>query len=354
MRNLLLICFLAGCTVSAVAQDPVFSQAFLSPLNLNPAAAGTGEYDLRISGIYRRNWWSIPSGMNYMAFSVDKFLPAISSGVGVMATHSTEGYLQKNGFYGMYSYNICSGSDDASEPPRWFFNGGLQFGMAQRRIDYKNLVFADQLNTDGYIPGLGTQADIPKNNGKYIPDFAAGMFFNYSFSSQNRLLIGLANHHINQPDESLTYTGDSIRSVLPQLWTSTLLYTHTNANQSWSYSLGGIYYRQAKNSSVQIGGEVTQNDYEISLGLWYRGSTNFQNINTVALTVSINLVGNSGRNEKLRVGVGHDSEVGKKAYSYSAGSSEIGFVWDKSTYDQPQEDPCKPNVNSYMCPAPRR
>ena len=38
------------------AQDPVFSQAYLSPINLNPAATGAGEHDLRVSAIYRRHW----------------------------------------------------------------------------------------------------------------------------------------------------------------------------------------------------------------------------------------------------------------------------------------------------------
>ncbi|HWB27584.1 MAG TPA: PorP/SprF family type IX secretion system membrane protein [Chitinophagaceae bacterium] len=355
MKKLIIQLVFILCMVArSNAQDPVFSQAFLSPINLNPAAAGTGRYDFRVSGVYRRQWWSIPSGMNYMAFSADKFLPAISSGVGVLATHSSEGYLVKNGFYGIYSYNICSGSDNAADPPKWFFNGGLQFGLAQRKIDYRNLVFADQLNTDGYIPGSVTQADVPRNSGKLFPDFAAGIFFNYNFSAENRLLIGLANHHLNQPDETLTYTGDSIRSVLPMLWTGNLLYTHTNTAQTWSYSIGGVYYRQANNNSFQVGAEVTQNKVDVSLGMWYRGSTNFQGVNTFSVTLSINLVGTTGRNQAFRVGVAHDAEVGRKAYSYSAGSSELGFVWDKSTYDQPDDDPCKPNVNSYMCPAPRR
>jgi hypothetical protein len=38
------------------AQDAVFSQPYLSPIYLNPAATGAGDYDLRISGIYRRQW----------------------------------------------------------------------------------------------------------------------------------------------------------------------------------------------------------------------------------------------------------------------------------------------------------
>src|SRR5215831_121782 len=89
----LLACFIMPRDLRA--QDPVFSQAFLAPINLNPAATGAGEHDLRISAIYRRQWWTIPSQMNYMAFSIDKFFPGISSGVGLLATNSSEGYLKK-------------------------------------------------------------------------------------------------------------------------------------------------------------------------------------------------------------------------------------------------------------------
>ena len=110
------IAWVACCLLqqSAIAQDPIFSQAYLSPINLNPAATGSGEHDLRISAIYRRHWWTIPSQMNYMAFSIDKFFPNISSGIGLLATNSSEGYLKKTGIYGSYAYTVCAGTESAA------------------------------------------------------------------------------------------------------------------------------------------------------------------------------------------------------------------------------------------------
>ena len=335
------------------AQDPVFTQAFLSPIYLNPAATGTGQFDLRVSGIYRRQWWTIPSAMNYVAFSVDKYIPEMSGGLGLIATRSSEGYLNKSGIYGSYAYNICGGTKSAAEngsAPKWFWTGGLQFGVAQARVDYSKLVFADQLNADGYIPGSVSSVTPSLKNGRVFPDFAAGMFFNYNLTGNNRLLAGFSAHHINSPDESITFSSDSVRSQLPVLWTGNLLFTHTNYDNTWSYSLGGIYYRQANNNSFQAGMEVTQNQIDISLGLWYRGSTNFKNINTFSVTLSINIAGGANEKDKMRVGVGHDAEVGNKAYSYTAGSSELGFVWDHSTYNSDADNPCKPKINSLICP----
>jgi hypothetical protein len=65
--------------------------------------------------------------------------------------------------------------------PKWFWTGGLQFGVAQARIDYDKLVFADQLDIRGVIPGPFSSADPPLIM-ELIPDFAAGMFFNYNLS----------------------------------------------------------------------------------------------------------------------------------------------------------------------------
>lgn len=338
----------------AHAQDPVFSQAYLSPIYLNPAAAGTGEYDLRVSGLYRRQWWSIPSQMNYMALSVDKFLPSINSGIGLLASNSDEGYLKRTGIYGVYSYTVCAGTASAAENggnPKWFWTGGLQFGFAQSRINYDKLVFADELDIRGVIPGSVSSADPVINNGKLYPDFAAGMFFNYSLTENSRLLVGLSAHHINKPDESLIGGHDSLRSRLPVRWGGNIMYSYTNPEQTWSYSLALLTYQQDRHRSYQAGIEVTQNQVDLSLGLWYRGSVNFRDMNTVALTVSFNISRKDDTRNKMRVGIGHDIQVGNNSYSYSAGSSEIGFVWDHNTYDQDADNPCKPRVSSKSaCP----
>ncbi|HEY6504308.1 MAG TPA: PorP/SprF family type IX secretion system membrane protein [Chitinophagaceae bacterium] len=338
----------------AFAQDPIFSQSYLSPINLNPAATGAGDKDLRISAIYRRHWWTIPSQMNYMAVSIDKFFPSISSGIGILATNSSEGYLRKTGVYGSYAYTVCAGTESVASnggQPRWFWTGGLQFGVAQRRIDYSKLVFADELDINGIIPGAVSAADPAVNSGKLFPDFAAGTFFNYHLTENSRLLVGFSAHHINRPDESLTNSGDTTRSQLPVRWTGNLLYTYTNPEQTWSFSLGAIGYSQAKHSSYQVGMEVTQNQVDVSLGLWYRGSVNFRDMNTVSLTLSFNLSGGNNDRDKIRVGLAHDAQVGKNSYSYTAGSSEVGFVWDHSSYNQDSDNPCKPKISSQSaCP----
>jgi type IX secretion system PorP/SprF family membrane protein len=336
------------------AQDPVYSQAFLSPIYLNPAATGCGDYDLRVSAIYRRQWWTIPSTMNYSAFSIDKFVPSLHSGFGLIVTNSSEGYLDKNGFYGTYSFNICSGTPSnpraAHNNPKWFLNYGLQFGLAQTRINYNDLVFADQLNVYGYIPNSVSAANPPVNSGRMYPDFAAGLFFNYNIADHDRILIGVSDHHLNTPDESLTFSSGKIRSILPMLWNANVLYTHTNIDATWSYSLAAIGYTQGYNNSFQIGAEVAQNEVNISMGMWYRGSVNFTQINTFCVTLALNILGKPTDKDKVKVGIAEDAETGRNAFSYTTGSSEIGFIWDHNSNDESSDDPCKPVIDPTQCP----
>ncbi|MBO9566106.1 MAG: PorP/SprF family type IX secretion system membrane protein [Niastella sp.] len=354
-KNILVVVVIVGlCSLRAGAQDPIFSQAFLSPIYLNPAATGAGEHDLRFSAIHRRQWWTIPASFNYTAVSVDKYVPSLKGGFGVLATHGTEGYLKNTGVYGSYSYTICSRTlsvADNGGNPKWFLAMGLQFGVMQRRIDLSKLTFADQLDIDGVIPGSRTGADVAVNNGKWRPDFAAGAFFNYNLTEDSRILLGFSGHHINRPDESLVSTSDTARSQLPVRWGGNIMYTYTNPDRTWSYSAAGLFYRQAQNNSLQIGGEVTQNSYDISLGLWYRSSINFRDMDAFTVTLSINLSGRENTRHKVRAGIAHDAPLGRNRYSYTTGSSELGVVWDMDTYPQDSDNPCKPRITSkYACP----
>lgn len=351
----LLIIFLFFIPQSLLySQDPAFSQSYMSPLYLNPAAAGSGEHDLRITGIYRRQWWTIPSDFNYAAFSVDKFIPALKSGVGLLITNASEGYLKRTGLYASYAYTFCAGTASVASNgslPKWFLTGSTEFGLAQVRVDYKNLLFADQIDANGEIPGSVTAADVPVNSGRWYPDFGAGIFFNYRFDDYTRFLIGGSAHHVNHPDESLISTNSASRSILPVRWAGNIMFTKTNTGQTWTYSIIGNGCKQANNNFLQIGVEVTQNTYDIGLGIWYRGSSTFKDPDVVSLSLSLNLSGRSNGTSKLRVGLAHDSPLGNKKYTNNTGSSEFGFTWDIDTYSNVDEDPCKPKITSNSaCP----
>ena len=232
---LMLICFTLALG-NAEAQDPVFSQPYMSPIYLNPASTGSGDHDLRISAIVRRQWWAIPSQFTYTAFSIDKFIPSLQSGIGLLATTSSEGYLKKTGIHFSYAYTFCPGADPVasnSEMPRWFLTGALQAGAVQRRIDYSDLIFSDQLDANGIIYGAETGADLPVNNKHWYLDISPALFFSYRMKGNSRLLIGATAKHVNHPDESLIATNSKDKSVVPVLWSGNILYTNSNS-ENWT------------------------------------------------------------------------------------------------------------------------
>src|SRR5438046_5174669 len=101
MRRLMILTFVAF-TMKASAQDPNFSQFFVSPLTLNPAL--TGKFDGLVRGAinYRNQWPTINNAFTTYTISVDggilkNRIPEFDQfGVGVLAfkDQSGNGVLQ--------------------------------------------------------------------------------------------------------------------------------------------------------------------------------------------------------------------------------------------------------------------
>lgn len=349
-KSFLILMLFASMQPEVFSQDPVFTQPYMSQVYLNPAATGSGDHDLRFSAIFRRQWWATPSKFSYGVFSVDKFIPALQGGIGLMATTSSEGYLKKTGVHASYAYTFCPGGEKGNLP-KWFLSGAFQFGYVQRRIDYNDLLFIDQIGAGGIIPGIETGADLPANNARWYPDAGAGLFFNYRMKEdRNRLLAGISAKHVNRPDESLIGTNDANRSIVPVLWSANLMYSGLLTDE-WTYSFMANGSKQQNNQLIQVGVEVTQNVIDIGLGLWYR-TGGLQNPDAVGISLKFNLSGKYNTISKVRAGIAHDANMGGLKYSNYNGSSELALVWDQSTYNTNSNDACKPVISSGI-PCPR-
>ncbi len=295
------------------SQDHIYSQAFLSPLYLNPAAAGTADNDLRVNAIFRKQWINVPGGMNYFTASLDKYVRNLSGGVGLMATTSYEGFIQRTNFAGAYSFEICNSN--------WELRMGLQAGVSNRRLNYDKLIFSDQLDQYGIIPGSVSAAEIAINNRKYYPDFGGGALFFY----RNKLMVSGSANHINQPDESFT---NNTESKLPIRWNGALRYLLETENL---YIVpGATYYRQSTNQSWSIGCDVKS--HYVNVGLWYRGNVNFQGSNAWVVTLTLdNFLGRGENNDKMRFGMAYDATTGPLTFSRTAGSLEGAFEYQALT-----------------------
>ena len=168
-----------------------FTQVFNQPLVLNPAYTGNIEFSRIIMNTSRR-WPGFSQGKlarfdNY-SVSVDQFFPNPGISGGLIITHDRSGsanLVETN--VGLLVAKEFSGRD-------WIFRFGMEADYGILNIDFSDLVFEDQL-----IIGGGSQEPIAGTTGNaHFFDFSAGMLF-----SVKKAWVGLAFHHLNQPDISL-------------------------------------------------------------------------------------------------------------------------------------------------------
>jgi type IX secretion system PorP/SprF family membrane protein len=328
------------------AQDPVFSQPYISPVYLNPAATGAGTYDYQVSVVHRLEWLTIPSQFNYTALSASHFMPSIKSGVGLLATDFSEGYLKTTALYGNYSYSICTSDENSGSP--WIFTGALQFGMAQTAIDYSQLVFADQLNQDGYIPGSISAADIPIYNKRWYPDFAGGLLVSNQYPEDHFLVFGASAYHFNRPDQSLTATSDTFRSQLPVRWSASISY-QVMKEHDWNWSVNLLWYHQQQATTWQLGVEIRPSEYSFSVGFWGHFGSNFGDPNAIGLTIMYDLTAPKER-QSFKVAATEDFPVGGNGLSYTTGSSQLGMLWQYDSGKGDKDNRCQPTLDPLGCP----
>ncbi len=193
----------------AWSQDPVFSQFYSAPLQLNPAFAGVAEAP-RITLNYRNQWPAWPNAYRTYALSFEQPLPFLQSGFGVsaLADDAGNGIYRTLAFHAVYSYHL-----QISES--YFLKFGVEGGVLQSRVDWDQLVFGDQVDPiEGYgapgSPATPSEENRPTGLRNHAVDFGTGLLFH----SQS-VYAGVSVRHLNRPDESLLNANDNLRIGRP-------------------------------------------------------------------------------------------------------------------------------------------
>src|SRR5436190_18235724 len=163
----LLMLFLLLNALSALAQDPEFTQFYANPLYLNPALAGSARCP-RIALNYRNQWPSLSGTFVTYSASYDQHVDAISGGLGVLAVsgRAGDGILNTNMFSGIYSYQLTITRD-------FSMRFGFQGTYMQKSLDRTKLTFGDQIDPRyGFI--YDTKENIPNNSVGFM-DLSAGI-----------------------------------------------------------------------------------------------------------------------------------------------------------------------------------
>ncbi len=157
------------------AQDPIYSQFYAAPLQLNPAFAGNA-FAPFIAVNYRSQFSAFNGGAAYSTYSVsyDQFLEGLNSGIGIsiMNDDAGQGIYKKTYASVDYSYKIKINENLNAKM-------GIQAGLIQSNLDWTRLIFSDQLdaqtgpyNNDGST--RPSQETKPQNNSNSNFDVSTG------------------------------------------------------------------------------------------------------------------------------------------------------------------------------------
>ena len=288
---------------ASYAQDPEFSQFYANRLYLNPAFAGT-EGCPRVGLNYRNQWPSLDHGFVTYTASYDQHFDALAGGLGLLVLNDQAGAgtVTSQSVSAMYAYllNIT-----------WFFSmtAGAQVSYFEKKVDFSKLTFGDMIDPrQGFIY---TTDEVPLNDPARGVDFSAGVL---GFSE--KYFGGFAFHHLTEPNESLTQSGES---KLPRKFTlhggAMIPIKGFGGATRGTVSPNFIYQNQNGFNLFNYGFYASRGI--VTGGLWVRHS--MTNIDAVIGIVGL-------KTDRFRFGYSYDVTVSRFTNS-SGGSHELSLIY---------------------------
>lgn len=309
---LFLVFFLSHLSITG-AQDPVFSQFYAHPLELNPALAGNSG-GTRAGLNYRNQWNGLSS--NYITYSIsaDQFLHGLNSGVGISLLSDEAGQGIYRTFSGelSYAYQIELRNN-------FKIKMGIQPGFISVRLDYDKLIFRDQIDP---IEGPISPGGLPYPTSEIAPDQTSLTKFDLGMGAMvhnEYFYAGLALKHLLRPDLNFYPEVTNTKHGLPLR-----VVAHTGVR----IPLGAVRYGREPELSIlpnllfvkqgvmgQINGGSVLQVRNLYFGLYYRHA--FRNPDAVILSLGFDA-------SNIRIGYSYDATVSGLGFN-SGGTHEISL-----------------------------
>lgn len=255
---------------SIYAQDPVFSQFYAAPLEVNPAFAGLGRSP-RIGINYRNQWPFIEQQFkSYTTYllSYDQYFKAFKSGLGftLLADDAGDGLIKTIKSNVIYSYRV------PLTKKGHYIKGGVELGLVNINYNWDKFTFGDQLDrefgliTGGGVPIISKEIRPAKTNLNYFDAGVGMMYYSPTF------YIGVATKHINAPKIGILTSNSDGYNGLPLRFTVHSGFEWRIDKRLGKYkkilSPGVILTKQAQFFQVNLG---TQYQFStVFAGIWYR------------------------------------------------------------------------------------
>lgn len=270
MKKLAIIYLLCMSAIAGMAQDIHFSQFYNSPLTLNPTLTGLADGKFRIGGLYRTQWAGVtrPYRTSSIAFDMPLekgFADGDKLGVGLVF------FYDQTGEYNFTTMNVNASfayHKVLDREHKHYLSLGVQVGFTQKRFDFSNGLFADQI--DGSLAGTGATAENIQGNSIIHENLNVGLSYSGRLSKKTAIYIGGAMFNVTQPKESFLDNDDE---RLPYR-------VSVNVGAEIGIGKGGfqllpsvIYQTQASADEINAGlglGYKFKNDLQTIVGAYYR------------------------------------------------------------------------------------
>lgn len=204
MKKFLTILMLGATSVMAQQAEPLLTQYYNTPLQLNPANAGLFSGKARINTNYRQQWANVSEPYTTIAASGDFVLarnlgPADFFGMGIDFMQDKAGTGQLTNMVGKVNLAYTTAMDGKKEH---FFSVGFNAGFNQRSVTTANLVWGTQWTQYGFDPSIAT---VDQGMNEAVSFFDMGTGVNYFYSKTNHLTkgyLGVSMMHANAPKVS--------------------------------------------------------------------------------------------------------------------------------------------------------
>lgn len=313
-KHTILHVFLMFFTITHInAQDPVFSQFYAAPLQLNPAL--TGLVDAPVFTLnYRNQWAGVPNAYTTYAATYSQYAPRLNSGFGmsVMADVAGNGIYNTYQVGAHYAYDIRF-SDD------FYMRMGMEAAWVGKRLDWSQLIFLDQIDPlTGAFDQDGnpnpTQEQAPAQNVNYL-DLGVGALLH-----TKHFYVGFAAKHLTAPDESF-WPRENFLGELPIRFT-----VHAGAeiplNKDNKYkkttflSPSILFAKQRQFHQLNLGAYLR---YNIILGgIWFRHT--FTNADAVIMMVGF-------QKGPIKVAYSYDLTVSRLGMQ-AGGAHEVSLMFN--------------------------
>lgn len=303
-----------GIALTLSAQDPIFSQFYSSPLQINPAFAGT-TLEPRITLNYRNQWPSIENAYITYAASYEQYMEGMNSGLGLMVSTDSQGdgVYKVNRFSGTYSYQVSVNRD-------FRIKFGVEAAVQQSTVDWNRLIFLDQIDPiTGSVDGNGnpilSEEVRPINTANSLFDVSTGIL---AFS--NSFFVGLSAKHLNTPDATILGTDNNLTGGLPMRITlhggyQLELGGGNNRGRAAFISPNIALIRQGDQGQVNVGAYAGFGSF--FAGGWYRHAWSNRD-------AAIALVGY--QYDIFKIGYSYDFTISDLAVPGSGGAHEISVT----------------------------